>query len=339
MPRASSTPPSSSRAAARKARSASRSNERLAAPLRANLTWRSASLRHAVRTALVTTAALAFTLYRHTPYSHWLTITLVLVMQPFFATTWQRTLERVGGTLLGGVVAGALSTVAHSRMNLATLLPVLGALALAVRQVSYGVYIAVYTPVVILLVEQIRPHESQLTIALARAGYTIAGGFIAIAANALLWPAWQPAQVAADLRTAIAAHAAYATAILLPTEGSDAARLRRQAGLASNNLEASLQRAMHEPRSGQRNRLQATLVADGALRRIAGRLTALSITPPPPTPETARRWITEALAATAAGAPLPPRPASTGTEALDRLMRQVELLAVTLEKSKEAVLF
>ncbi len=303
---------------------------RLLAPARANLTWRSATLRHAARVALVTTAALAYTLLHHGPYTHWLTITLVLVMQPFFATTWQRTLERVGGTLLGGVVAGALSAITHSRLHLAGLLPVLGALALAVRQVSYGVYIAVYTPVVILLVEQIRPHQNQIDIALARAGYTIAGGLIAILANLVLWPAWQPAQVAQDLRTAILAHAAFARAVLL--EGcQDLAARRRQAGLASNNLEASLQRAMHEPRRGQRDRLQATLAADGALRRLAGRLSAVSIGPKLEDGDPLRAWVPAALLAAAEAAPLPPRPAASGgSESLEILAQQTELLSAAL---------
>ncbi len=313
--------------------------ERVAAPAAANWTWASASLRHAVRVALVVTAALGFTLIRHGPYTHWLTITLVLVMQPFFATTWQRTLERVAGTLLGGTVAATLSAVLHTRMHLAGLLPVLGALALAVRQVSYGVYIAVYTPVVILLVEQIRPLEDQTSIALARAGYTVLGGLIAVAANALLWPSWQPAQVARDLATALRAHAAYARAVLLPTD-EDPARARRQAGLASNNLEASLQRAMHEPRRGQRDRLQAVLVADAALRRIAGRLAALSveasvgpnIAADAPS-EPVRLWVPDALSRVADGATPPARPETTvGSEALERLARQVELLATTLAR-------
>ena len=313
--------------------------QRLLTPARANATWRSASLRHAVRVSLVTTAALAFTLYRHGPYTHWLTITLVLVMQPFFATTWQRTLERVAGTLFGGAVAALLSATLHSRMNLAGLLPVLGALALAVRQVSYGIYIAVYTPVVILLVEQIRPHESQTSIAIARAGYTIAGGLIAIAANAVLWPAWQPAQVAQDLRLAIAAHAAYARAVLT-ADTANIARHRRQAGLASNNLEASLQRAMHEPRRGQRDRLQATLVADGTLRRIAGRLATISLNPSDAGNELIREWVPAALRATAEGAALPERPVmASGDLSLDRLARMVELLGVTLCERKEVVLF
>ena len=313
--------------------------QRLTAPAAANLTWRSASLRHATRTAAVTTAALAYTLLHHTPYTHWLTITLVLVMQPFFATTWQRTLERVGGTLLGGAVAAALSTITHSRLHLAELLPILGALALAVRQVSYGVYIAVYTPVIILLVEHTHPHADQAAIAFARAGYTMLGGFIAIAANALLWPAWQPPQVAKDLKAAIAAHAAYATVVLTPTPATQA-HLRRQAGLASNNLEATLQRAMHEPRAGQRDRLQTTLVADATLRRIAGRLTAISLEPTAPACPTLCAWVPQALGALATGAEMPPRPAVASLDpALERLARQVELLGLALAKQKEAVLF
>jgi hypothetical protein len=305
---------------------------RLAAPAAANWTWRSASLRHAVRVAVVTTAALGATLLRHGPYTHWLTITLVLVMQPFFATTWQRTLERVGGTLLGGAAAAGLAALPHARLHLAALLPLLGAAALAVRQVSYGVYIAVYTPVVILLVEQIRPQEDQTSIALARAGYTVLGGLIAVVANLLLWPAWQPEQVRRDLAATIAAHAAYARAVLLPT-GADPGRERRQAGLASNNLEASLQRALHEPRRGQRDRLAAILVADATLRRIAGRLAAISLDAAALPHPDLRAWAVDALHALATASPIPPRPAShPDAESLDRLARQIELLAFTIAR-------
>ena len=310
--------------------------QRLTAPAAANWNLASASLRHALRVALVVTAALAGTMIHHGPYTHWLTITLVLVMQPFFATTWQRTLERVGGTLLGGVVAAGLSALMHTRLHLAGLLPVLGALALAVRQVSYGVYIAVYTPVVILLVEQIRPLEDQTSIALARAGYTVLGGLIAILANALLWPAWQPEQVRRDLASAIRAHAAYARAVLGPTV-TDPGRERRQAGLASNNLEASLQRAMHEPRRGQRDRLQAVLVADATLRRIAGRLAAISVdraVGSAISPGQAGEWASDALQAMADGRAWPQRTEVAGNdERLDRLARQIELLGRTLDRA------
>jgi uncharacterized membrane protein YccC len=309
--------------------------QRLLGPAQSNFAWASATMRHAIRVSVVVTLTLAATLVRHGPYTHWVTITLVLVMQPFFATTWQRTLERVGGTLFGGAVAAVLSTVLHSRLHLAGLLPVLGALALAVRQVSYAVYIAVYTPVVILLVEQIRPLEDQREIALARAGFTVLGGLIAVASNMLLWPSWEPEQVKGDLAKAIAAHAAYARAVL-SGDVADPGPARRQAGLASNNLEATLQRAMHEPRRGQRDRLQAVLVADAALRRIAGRLVALSVDPQSACARqaaAARAWVIETLQALAEGRPTSPRPeVSSGVEGLERLARQVELLDFALRK-------
>ncbi len=298
--------------------------QRLIGPFQANLTWASASLRHATRITAVVTPALAGTLIWHGQYTHWLTITLVLVMQPFFALTWQRSLERVGGTLLGGLLAGVLSTMMQSRVHVAGLLPVLGALALAVRQVSYAVYIAVYTPTVIFLVESIRPGQSQVHIALERAGFTIAGGLIAVVANVVLWPVWEPDRVRKDLTAALTAHAAFAAAVLSAAPGVDVHKARRAAGLSSNNLEASLARVMQEPRRGQRDRLQAVLVADATLRRIAGRLVAISLG------ESCRgvvcNWAVAALEALAEGVPVPPRPKEKGGEMAERLARQVAVL-------------
>lgn len=296
--------------------------ERIRGPLLANLSWRSASLRHAVRIAVVVGAALAVTLVWHGNTSHWLTITMVLVMQPFFALTWERALARVGGTLVGGLFAGALSFIVSSRVHVAGMLPPLAALALAVRQVSYGVYIAVYTPVVLLLVESFEPGVPHHRIALSRAGITILGGLLALLANVLLWPSWQPDQVRRDLSAALAAHAAYARAVLGGTADAALEAARRAAGLSSNNLEASIARALQEPRA-PRARLQAALVADAALRRIAGRLIALSLSP---APCANCAWAVRALDALATGAPLPPRPPVTGDEQMDRLTRQVAVL-------------
>jgi uncharacterized membrane protein YccC len=167
----------------------------------------------------------------------------------------------------------------------------------------------------------------------------VLGGLIAVLANLVLWPSWQPEQVRRDLADTIAAHAAYARAVLLGA-GGDAGARRRQAGLSSNNLEASLQRAMHEPRRGQRDRLQTALLADAALRRLAGRLAAISLDPPALGDARAAAvcaWVPEALAALASGVKPPPRPAeATGVDAVDRLARQVDVLAVALEKAKWA---
>lgn len=306
--------------------------DRVLAPLRSNLTWRSASLRHAVRIGVVVPAALAATLIWHGAYTHWVTITLVLVMQPFFAVTRERVLQRVAGSVFGGSVALLLSLLVRTRAHVAGLLPVLGALALAVRQVNYGVYIAVYTPTVILLVENTHPGGAFWHVALWRGGFTLLGGLVAVAANVLLWPSWEPNRVRDDLRAALAAHAAFAAVVLNPCPGQDEDQARRAVGLASNNLEASIARAMQEPRRpAQRDRMQAALVADAALRRIAGRLVAISLGGGRDGP--AARWVVAALAALVANQPPPPRPAAGGGVMLDRLARQVDTLPDILTRA------
>jgi len=213
----------------------------------------------------------------------------------------------------------------RSTLHVAGLLPVLGAFALAVRQVSYAVYIAVYTPTVILLVENIHPGGPAWRIALARAGFTILGGLIAVAANFILWPSREPGRVRGDLDTALSAHAALAAAILNPAPGIDADTARRAAGLASNNLETSLARAMQEPGRAARAHLNAALVADATLRRIAGRLIAISLTGPTRCGDLGN-WVVSALAALANHRALPPKPDAPAHDMLERLARQVAVL-------------
>jgi hypothetical protein len=110
---------------------------------------------------------------------------------------------------------------------------------------------------------------------------------------------------------------------------------RRAAGLASNNVESSLQRALLE--RSQDARVEAALTVDAAMRRVAGRLSALHLEIFRPHDDRAawqawRDWIDAASAALASGATdLPPRPrlpsGDPQSDALQRIARQLELTA------------
>jgi uncharacterized membrane protein YccC len=190
----------------------------------------------------------------------------------------------------------------------------------------------------VLLVESIVPGTSEWSIAWARFALTAAGGVIAVAAGFLLWPTWEPERLGQEARAAIGAHGAYAEAVLAaiaheePTTTVEAAR--RGAGLASNSLEASISRALTEPASTGRDRLEAALVIDAALRRVAGRLSAIELDPglrmalPPQDLAAWRDWIGGTFRALAAGeTALPPRPATAEVDSLVRIARQAELMA------------
>jgi len=316
---------------------------RLTQPLSANLAWSSAGFRHALRAAVVAAPALALTLHLGTTYAHWLTITLVLTLQPFFALTWQRAVERIGGTVLGGLIAAGIAVVVHTPLAMAGALFPLAVLALSIRYVSFGLFMAGMTPLVVLLSELGRPGTGELEIALLRAAYTLAGGLLAVLGCWVLWPSWEPNRVQQELQGALQAHARYADLELatLLQESPDAALdvARRAAGMASNNLEASLSRALQEPRRAARAGLETAMTVDAALRRLAGRLSALQHDPAlagNPGPEALRawrKWLAAAFAALTAGTPLPGgSPAIEDAGPLARIARQLELMDGALRR-------
>ena len=317
--------------------------ERLLGPLAANFTWRSATLRHALRAATLAAPALVVTLLWQGPFNHWLTITVVLTMQPFYSATWQRALERIGGTVLGGLIGALLAYAAQSPLALAALMFPLCIIGFSARDVSYGFFVACLMPQLVVLVELIQPGHSSWEIVEMRALFTVLGGMIAVAGCLLLWPSWEPPRLRKELQATLVAHARFADAVLslmLGEAGEKAVEAaRRAAGVAANNLEASLSRALQEPRRRQRDWLEAAMVVDATLRRIGGRLAVLQHEAwsrealDPDAWRTWRSWIGGTLDAFAAGQPAPPpRPEGAKLESLSRIARQIELLERPLNR-------
>ncbi|HYM03911.1 MAG TPA: FUSC family protein [Stellaceae bacterium] len=314
---------------------------RIAAPVLANLNWRSLAFRHALRATVTAAPAIAFTLIWFSPYDHWLTITIVATMQPYFGITFTRALERIGGTLLGGIIAALLSLLVTTPLAIAAAMFPLAVVALAVRAVSFGLFMAAITPMIVLLVELGQPGTSEWMIAGARALFTLAGGLVAVSGCYVLWPSWEPGRLRDEIRAAIAAHGRYARAVLSQlldeTTLAEVEQARRAAGLASNNAEASISRALLEPRAGRQDRLETAMVIDAALRRLAGRLSAMQLDPTlrrlcaPEVIRIWRDWIAGAMEALAEGAAVaPPRPLAPGgsqSDAFSRSARQIELMA------------
>ncbi len=312
--------------------------QRLSRPLRANLNWKSPALRHALRTAVTAAPALAFTMFWFTPYDHWLTITVVATMQPYFSLTYTRAIERIVGTALGGLIAAAVGLVCTTPMTIAAAMFVLSIAAFAIRAVSFGLFMMALTPLVVLLVETGAPNTGEWLIAFARAAFTTIGGLIAVGANFLLWPSREPDLVAAEVKNTIDAHGKYAevdfSCLLGESTPSALDQARRAAGVASNALEALITRALLEPGKHQHEQLEAAIVIDAALRRFAGRLSTLQHDPATianlsaETLRTWRDWVSRSLGSLARGATnLPPRPSDTQSNSLSRIARQIELMS------------
>jgi uncharacterized membrane protein YccC len=324
--------------------------ERLLGPLRTNLTWRSLVTRHALRTAVTAGLALAYTMIWFTPYDHWLTIAILGTMQPFFAMTYTRAVERVAGTALGGIVAAVVGLICTTPLSIALAMFPLAVAAFAVRAVNFGLFMLALTPIFVLLFEMGEPATDEWRIALARVALTVIGGLTAVAANFVLWPSREPTRLVAGAREAIAAHGRYAEAefarLLDQASPAEVELGRRDAGIATNVLESSVNRALIEQGDSRRDMLEAVLLIDAALRRFAGRLSVmrfdpgLSTTMTPDALRAWRDWIGGAMRSLAVGeTELPPRPDTVGrdtetveTDSPRRLAGQIELMAEAMRR-------
>ncbi len=308
---------------------------RILSPIRQNLTPSSVAFRHALRAAVIALPVLVVTSRFGDVYSHWATITLVFCLQPYFAATWARTAERCAGTMLGGALAAIIGLFVHSDLQLAVAMLPLSLCAFALRAVNFSLYIAVLTPMIVLLVEQLRPGESELYVALSRVLWSLLGGALAVLGSALLWPGFEAPKLDVNIADAKRAHVAYAEAVVLALLGqggwSAVEAARRAAGLASNNLEAALSRALAEPHGRHEPKLVKAAAVDASLRRMAGRLSLLAVERPAVAPQEVAVWqawpvwIREVLDKGTV-ARRPALPVGPGARDLLRLALQVELM-------------
>ncbi len=285
------------------------------------LNWQSANFRHALRIMVLGGGAIAATMISGRYYAHWLSITLVLTLQPFFANTRQRAIERGLGTSAGVIGVSLLAMALPTPLVTAAALIPVTVVAFALRRVSFALFISGLTPFVVLLVELGQRDVAAGSIAVQRLVYTLAGVVVAVAGNRFLWPLWEPSRLREQLNAALAAHAVW----VMAEKTDDLAR--RGAGRSSNALESSLARALAEPKATRDRGLELALVADAALRRIGGHLTALALQSKRTPPDWIwRGWIAESLRSMTSGGEPPARPGTELPPGLVPIVRQVELV-------------
>ena len=250
--------------------------------LRASFTPQSLALRHAARVAMVCGLDVLIILLLHIDHGYWLLMTSLIVLQPHVSGTMRRSMERVGGTVAGGILAAVLAATLHSQMATAAVLFPLALLALAILPVSYAAFAFFLTPTFVLAW---LPYSGDWQLALIRTGNTVAGAVISLLAMLFFFPSYERDRAPRFLRASIAADRRYLAQLAEswknPALGrSHSTRLlanaRRAAGLAHNDTEESLERLLAE--SWPRRRPFAQFVAAFVtyLRRFAQSVTTLT---------------------------------------------------------------
>jgi Fusaric acid resistance protein-like len=324
--------------------------------LQENWTFASSALRHALRTSAVCVSSVVLVRAMHLPYGEWMALTAVIVLQPYVAHTWQKSLQRVGGTIAGGLLAALLVVFIRTPEALIMTVCISSFFTLAWFAVDYAWYCFFLTPTFVLLTVHGR-HDWR--IAGIRAMDTILGAALALVAVKLLWTESEHLRLGEILARSGEANAAYLAAMRrywsTPTEEKAAANVdilapaRRHAGLANNESEEALERLMME---GTQNaaasvRTEHALAFATYSRRLTQGMVAVALVhPEPPGPEWVAfvdalkdrlHWISRLLRGEEVelGKPQPEALLPAGEEQSQamRLWRQVEVL----EKSAQGI--
>lgn len=247
------------------------------AVLRANLNPNSPAARHAVRLAILLPATDLAIRALGVQRSYWVALTILVVLRPDFAATFQRSLMRVLGTVIGLLLASAITHyVLHD--SLPGMIVLLGLSFFGMRMAGpanmglSSVFLAGIV-VVLLSLSGVPAH----TTVVVRLIDTVIGGVIALLA-VLLWPSWERGQLPARLAELLTAYQRYLRVMVAPdSTAAERGSARSQARLARSAAEASLDRARAEPVSSQ----GAVELGDALLahsHRLVHALTALDAT-------------------------------------------------------------
>jgi uncharacterized membrane protein YccC len=204
--------------------------------------------RYATRTAVA--AALATAIYKwwHIDHGYWLSFTVIIVMQPHFIATLRKGVDRLIGTIGGGIVGGLLIHL-PADLHIKEVMLFLSAVAMIHffrMQYRISAFFITLNLVVLFSVSQ----ELDNMIILIRAGATLGGAIISVAAGFLLLPNWDRKWLPQLLAEAVKHNWAYfqfTFSVTHPGQRAAWTRPKRQAEVSNSNAYDSFTRALQEP--------------------------------------------------------------------------------------------
>ncbi|WNG36265.1 FUSC family protein [Archangium violaceum] len=220
-------------------------------PLRENFSKDSMVLRHALRVGVTTAIAVWLTASLKQSHGYWITITVLTIMMPYTGPTFLKGLQRVVGTVVGGILAAVVAAWLHNPHAISVLVFFTAAISVAVISVNYGLYTVFLTVTFVLLAEV---GSGDWSLAGVRIINTLIGGALALAGTWFLWERPEKELFPAQLAAALRANREYFRQVFSTWLGDSKGQeptfgeARRKVGLATINAETSFQRLLSEPR-------------------------------------------------------------------------------------------
>ncbi|ADB38719.1 FUSC family protein [Spirosoma linguale] len=222
-----------------------------------NLSLDSSVFRHSVRVAVA--MLLGYVITKLLPYGHhsyWVLLTISVILKPAFSLTKQRNIERISGTLAGGIIGVLILTFIPNRDVQFGFMVLFMLGTYSAQRINYIVMVICVTPFVLLLFSFLG--VSYLGVAEERFFDTLLGGVIALVTGYLVFPQWESDQLAKPMKAILQANIRYLQLLFDSLSGQDISLVdyklaRKEVYVTSANLSAAFDRMLSEPKHKQRN--------------------------------------------------------------------------------------
>jgi uncharacterized membrane protein YccC len=243
---------------------------RILPTLRSNFTFESVTFRHAIRLGGAAAIATAIAEAVHLPRGYWVVVTVLVVLKPNFGGTIERVIQRIGGTVVGGVIAMLITIFIPNEAMLFLCVALLAFISFSIRSFGYGFFTLVLTPLFMVLLDLANPGDWKVS--LFRILDTLVGGILALVGGYTLFPIWERERLPLQLaRTLLAIREYFEQATSAYLEKSVARReierAKRQAALEVANATTASQRLLSEP-AHVRGDIEPTLTAVNYARHL-----------------------------------------------------------------------
>lgn len=239
----------------------------------------SQQFRYALRVAIGLTIAVFIFQFFHIDHGHWIALTMIIVIQPYYGATRKKGIERTIGTVAGIVLGGVVMLLPLPHQAFVGLLVVISFFVAYFLRNNYKIGVFFVTVMMVVMM-QISKQGSWELIGW-RLLSTLIGAALAIVASYVFWPVWEEQRFPALFVNAMEQNRQYLKQVIgyfnkeLPA-GESWYKSRRLAEAANNDVFACVQRMYEEPQNLQRQ-VDLSFAKVGACIRIAREITSFAL--------------------------------------------------------------
>ncbi len=239
----------------------------------------SQQFKYALRVAIGLTIAVFIYKFFKIDHGHWIALTMLIVIQPYYGATRKKGIERTVGTVAGIVLGGVVMLLPFPHEAFVGLLVVISFLVAYFLRNNYKVGVFFVTVMMVVMM-QISKQGSWELIGW-RVLSTLIGAVLAIIASYAFWPVWEKQRFPTLLVNALNQNSNYLKQViryfnneLAPNESWY--KSRRLAEAANNDVFACVQRMYEEPQNIQRQ-IDISFAKVGTFIRIARETTSVAL--------------------------------------------------------------